>query len=105
MERLLTYCIVLHYFTKHDVQSAYDTKLLEMRNDNAKLGNKVDRNFDLLSPGVAARSATQVSARINLSEVQTSTSEVQTSANGLIVESSETSARLRPQRKLVGLRL
>ena len=102
MERLLTYCIVLHYFTKHDVQSAYDKKLLEMRNDNAKLGNKVDRNFDLLSPGVAARSATQVSARINLSEVQTSTSEVQTSANCLNVESSETTSEVETSKEAGG---
>ena len=63
-----------------------------MRNDNANLENKVDHILYLLSPGVAARSATQVSARINLSEVQTSTSEVQTSANGLIVEASETTS-------------
>ena len=87
-----------------DVESSFDRKLLDMKNSNAKLENKVDRILDLLSPGVAARSATQGND-INLSEVQTSTSEVQTSANGLIVESSETSARLRPQRKLVGLRL
>ena len=74
-----------------------------MRNDNANLENKVDQILYLLSPGVAARSATQVSARINLSEVQTSTSEVQTSANGLNVESSETTSEVETssQRKLV----
>ena len=43
-----------------------------------------------------------MSARINLSEVQTSTSEVQTSANGLNVESSETTSEVETSKEAGG---
>ena len=85
-----------------DVESSFDRKLLDMKNHNAKLENKVDRILDLLSPGVAARSATQGND-INLSEVQTSTSEVQTSAKGLCDDSSETTSEVETSKEAGGV--
>ena len=81
-----------------DLESNFESKIEVMKKDNAKLDQKMDRILDLLSPGVAARSATQAAS----AEVETSVqNEVETSGSAN-VQAARTASRVETPKAVAG---
>ena len=85
-------------FIIQDLESNFESRIEVMKKDNAKLDQKMDRFLDLLSPGVAARSATQAAS----AEVETSVqNEVETSGSAN-VQAARTASRVETPKAFAG---